>query len=240
MGETSGRRSDGERATDGRRFPAIVDWILGGLIVLAGLFAVAGGIALAAFVDRAAIVDGVESGEVTVMLGTEELSPADSVAVTEAVVRWTELGLVVTGAALVVAGVAFVVLRRRAHNRATGADPADSDATAAVIGAVATALFSFAAPVAPVIGGAVAGHLVHDDSGRSIGVGALAGLLPALAIAIPSGFVLAGLVDGLLAVGEGGWASLLAVVLVLTVLFVAVVSAALGAVGGYVGGRLAA
>lgn len=239
MGATPGRRSDEGQVTSGGQFPAVVDWILGGLIVLAGLVTAGGGLVMALFIEQDVIEEGVESGELTVTLGTDELSAADSVTVTEAVVRWSEIGLVLTGGALILAGVGYVLLRQRAHSRATREEPAKSYATSAVSGSVVTALFSFIA-ISPVLGGGLAGYLEHDASGRSTSVGALAGLLPALVIAIPTAFVLAGLVDGLLTVGESGWASLLGLVLVLTVLFVTVVSAALGALGGYIGGRLAA
>lgn len=239
MGATSGDRPNvDERRQRAARFPLFVDWILGGLVVLAGLSAMVGGGMLRLFVDRSVLVEEIEAGTITVTLGTTELSDAATLEVTEAVVRWTEVGLFVTGGLLVLAGLAYVLLRHRAHRRATADEPASSYGTVAVIGAFVTAILSFI-PVSPAFGGAIAGYLERTSSGRSVSVGALAGLLPALLAVAVTLFVLGGVVSGLLAVGEGSWAVAVGAALVLAVLFVAIVSAALGALGGFVGGRLA-
>lgn len=239
MGATPGERPNvDERRRTAARFPLFVDWILGGLVVLTGLSAMVGGGMLRLFVDRSVLAEEIEAETITVTLGTTELSDAETLEVTEAVVRWTEIGLLATGALLVLAGLAFIVVRHRAHRRATAEEPASSYGTVAVIGAFVTAVLSFV-PISPAFGGAIAGYLERTSSGRSVSVGALAGLLPALLTVAVTLFVLGGLVSGLLAVGEGSWAMFVGAVLVLAALFVAIVSAALGALGGYLGGRLA-
>lgn len=239
MGATPGERPGvEERRQRARRFPLFVDWLLGGIVVLTGLTAMVGGGMLRLLVDRSVLVEGIDAGEITVTLGTTDLSDAETLEVTEAVVRWTEIGLLVTGALLVLFGLAYILVRHRAHRRATADEPASSYGTVAVIGAVFTAVLSFI-PISPVFGGAIAGYLERTSSGRSVSVGALAGLLPALLTVAVTLFVLGGLVAGLLAVGEGTWAIVVGAVLVLAALFVAIVSAVLGALGGYVGGRLA-
>lgn len=239
MGATPGERpSVDERRQRAARFPLFVDWLLGGLVVLTGLSAMVGGGMLRLFVDQSVLIEEIEAGRITVTLGTTDLSDAETLEVTEAVVRWSEIGLFVTGALLVLAGLAYILLRHRAHRRATADEPASSYGTVAVIGAFMTAVLSFI-PISPALGGAIAGYLERTSSGRSVSVGALAGLLPALLTVAVTLFVLGGLVAGLLAVGEGAWAIGVGAVLVLAALFVAIVSAALGALGGYVGGRLA-
>jgi hypothetical protein len=239
MGATPGERPTAEkRRRTGARFPVFVDWILGGLVVLTGLSAIVGGGMLRLFVDRSVLVEEIEAEAITVTLGTTELSDAETLEVTEAVVGWTEIGLLATGVVLVLVGLAYIVVRHRAHRRATAEEPASSYGTVAIIGAFATAVLSFI-PISPALGGALAGYLERGSSGRSVSVGALAGLLPALLAVAVTLFVLGGLVAGLLAVEEGAWAIAVGAALVLAALFVAIVSAALGAVGGYVGGRLA-
>lgn len=239
MGATSGERpSVDDRRQRAARFPLFVDWILGGLVVLTGLSAVVGGGMLRLFVDRSVLVEEIDAGTITVTLGTTDLTDAETLEVTEAVVRWSEIGLLVTGAILVLAGLAYIIVRHRAHRRATAEEPASSYGTVAVIGAFFTAVLSFI-PISPVFGGAIAGYLERTSSGRSVSVGALAGLLPALLTVAVTLFILGGFIAGLLAIGEGTWAIVVGAVLLLAALFVAIVSAVLGALGGYVGGRLA-
>lgn len=238
MGATPGERPNVDERRTAARFPLFVDWLLGGLVVLIGASAMVGGGLLRLFVDRPVLAEAIDAGTITVTVGTTELSDAETLEVAEALVAWSEIGLLVTGALLVLAGLAFVVVRHRAHRRATADQPASSYGTVAVIGAIVTAALSVI-PISPALGGAIAGYLERTGSGRSVSVGTLAGLLPALLPVAFTPFVLGGVVSGLLAVGEGAWAVVVGAALVLAALFVAIASAALGALGGYVGGRLA-
>lgn len=100
----------------------------------------------------------------------------------------------------------------------------------ALIGAAVTVGLSFLG-LSPLLGGAAAGYLERRDGGR---VGALAGafaMVPMLVFVVFGGFLL-----GILGFGDV-FSGL--VVLLLVVLFVAVYTVALSAVGGVVGVYLA-
>ena len=103
----------------------------------------------------------------------------------------------------------------------------------AVIGGIASIVLSFV-PFSPVLGGAVAGYLQGGDRGEGVRVGAYAGVVAAIPLALL--LFLAVAVFGLFALGgrPGGGA-----ILVVFFLFVAVVVAGiivgLSALGGWLG-----
>ncbi|SIR65279.1 DUF5518 domain-containing protein [Natronorubrum thiooxidans] len=218
--------------------PEFVDWLFGAIIALSGLFLVVGGSALVFLVDRTLLAEGVEDGTITVTVGTTELTDAETLTVADAVVSWTGPGLLLTGVGLVLFAVGYVVARHRAHRQAGTDDPVSSYGTFAVLGAVTTVVLSFI-PVSPAVGGALAGYLERGESDRTVSVGTLAGLLPMLPVIAILLFVFGGLVTGLLAIEQAGNAIVVGTVVLLSVLLVATVGAGLGALGGYVGGRLA-
>lgn len=222
-----------------RPLPEYVDWIAAAVIAVGGMALAVGGSALTFVVDRSLLAEGIESGRITVILFERELTREQNLDLATAIVNWTGIGLLVTGIALVLFALAYVVVRHRAHRRAGEAEPVGSGRSLAVLGAVTTALLSFI-PFSPVAGGGLAGYLEHQTTGRSVGVGALSGFLamvPALSILI---FVTVGLFSGLSDVGEAGLGIVVAAAMLLAALFVAAYGAGLGALGGFVGGRLAA
>lgn len=232
------RDAAGHPAVNGP-LPAFVDWLLSALVAAGGLLSLAGGAALVFVVDRAFLAEGIEEGTITVTAFTAELTEAEMLDVTDAVVSWAGVGLLLTGVGMLLFAAGYVVSRHRARRRAERDDePLRSYGAHAVLGAVATGVLSFL-PFAPGVGGALAGYLERGDSDRTVSVGALAGLLavaPALSVLV---FVLGGLVTGLRAVEQGGMAILSGVTVLFAVLLVATIGAGLGALGGYVGGRLA-
>lgn len=214
--------------------PAFVDWIIGAVLAVGGLAGVLGGATMLLAVDRPAIERGVAEGAIQ----SDVLSGPDLVEVSLAVATWTAVGLLVTGVVMVLAGVAYLVARRRTHRRAEAGEPTSDYVAIALLGALVSGVLSFL-PFSPAIGGAAAGYLERGESERVVSVGALSGLLtmaPVLALAT---FSMAGLAVGLSEIGEGTWAILAGIALLLVLAMVAVVGGGLGAIGGFVGGKLA-
>lgn len=216
--------------------PAVVDWLLAAFVALFGLAILAGGSAITFVVDRPLIAEMVAEGNIQMDL----LSSADTIEVAQAMATWTGIGLIATGAIMVVAAIAFVLVRRNDRREAaeTGGHPSDYAANALVGAAVS--LFTSFIPFSPAIGGGVAGYLERDESERTVGVGALSGIIlmaPVLAFLV---FLTIGLVLGFMAVDAGALALAVGAAMLMAMLVVAVSGAGLGALGGYVGGKIAA
>ena len=239
MGSTPAERVDGEQhpTADGP-LPEVVDWILATAVALVGLLSVVAGSALVFLVDRDGLAAGIEDGTVTVTVATTELTDAEALEVADAVVSWTGAGLLLVGIGTVLVAVGYLVARRRAHRRSETGEPTGSYGTYAVLGAVVTVVLSFV-PFSPALGGGVAGYLERGESDRTVSVGALAGFLPAAPVLAVLVFVLGGLIAGLLTIGQIGEAIVVGTTLLLIALLVATLAGALGALGGYVGGRFA-
>ena len=215
--------------------PGVVDWLLATVVALTGLAILAGGSAMTFVVDRPLIADMVAEGN----LQMDFLSNADTIEVGLAMATWIGLGLIAIGAIMVVAAIAYAIIRRNARRTAeeTGAHRSDYAANA-LLGAVISALLSFV-PFSPAIGGGVAGYLERGESERTVGVGALSGIVlmsPVLGFLL---FLTIGLLLGLMAVDAGALALAVGAAMLMAFLVVAVAGAGLGALGGYVGGKLA-
>ncbi|MEF8812921.1 MAG: DUF5518 domain-containing protein [Halovenus sp.] len=228
---------DGHPTADGG-LPEVVDWVAGAIIALAGLLSLTGGSALLTLVDREALAEGIESGTVTVTVLDTELTEPETLDVAEAVVSWAGAGLLVTGLAMVLFAVGYVFLRRRARKRAGPDDSLRSYGAHAVLGALASVVFSFL-PFSPAFGGALAGYLERGESDRTASVGALSGFLAVAPLLVLLVFVLGGLVTGMRAIGQGELAAVTSLVLLFATVFAALISSGLGALGGYLGGRFA-
>lgn len=218
--------------------PEFVDWILGAVIAMGGMISLIGGSALVFLVDQELLAEEIEDEAVTVTVGTTELTDAEALAVAEAVVSWTGVGLLVTGLGLVLFAVWYVVERHRTHRRARDGERISSYGSFAVLGAVATVFLSFL-PFSPALGGALAGYLERAESERTVSVGTLAGLLPMVPLLVLLVFVLVGLVVGMLAVEQAGAAIIVGLAMFFALMLIATMGAALGGIGGYLGGRLA-
>lgn len=221
-----------------RPLPEYVDWLVGVATAVGGIALAIGGSVLAFLFDQDLLEAGIDSGQVTVVALERELTEAQLLELALAVVNWTGLGLLVTGLGLVLFAGGYVAARHRARRRAGDDERVDSSLSYAVLGAVVTAVLSFV-PFSPVLGGGVAGYLEYKATGRSIGVGGLAGFLSVVPGLILLVFVTAGLYTGLAAAGGGGVGLLVATALLLVLLVVAAYGAGGGALGGFVGGRLA-
>ncbi|WP_181684613.1 DUF5518 domain-containing protein [Halorhabdus salina] len=220
-----------------RPLPEYVDWLAGVIIALGGMALTVGGTAVTFVVDRGLLAEGVESGEISVVMLQRDLTEAEMLDLTVEIVNWTGLGLLVTGIGLVLFAIGYVFVRHRTRQGVSDELVASYRATA-VLGGVGTAVLSFI-PFSPVVGGGLAGYLEHPASGRSVSVGGLAGFLsmvPALVLLV---FVTVGLYNGFATVGEAGLGIVVVTAMFLTLLFVAAYGAGLGALGGFAGGRLA-
>jgi len=237
--ETSESAVGGDEPTPalGHPFPEFVDWIAGFAIAVVGLALLVGGTALTFVVDREMIREDIEAGEITVIVFERELTEAQMLEFTVEVVDWTGIGLLVTGAGLALFAAVFVAVRHRARGAVEDGESAGSYLSSAVLGAIATTVLSFI-PLSPVVGGGLAGYLEGDETGRSISVGGVSGLMamiPGIAILL---FVTVGLYNGLATVDEGDFGILVATAMLLVVLVVAAYGSGLGALGGFAGGRL--
>lgn len=218
--------------------PEFVDWLLGAVIALGGLVSIVGGITIVFVVDQELLAESIESGTVTVTLVTTELTEAETLEVSYAVVSWIGIGLLLLGLGMVVFALGYVLLRHRTHRRDRKDEPVSSYGAFAVIGAVATGVVSFI-PFSPAVGGALAGYLERGESERTTSVGAIAGLLAVLPVLVVLVFVFGGLVEGLLAIEQTGLLIVVGAVMLLSAMVIATVGAGLGALGGYFGGRFA-
>lgn len=211
----------------------LVDWVTAALLVFGGLLFATAGTGLYTLADRSRIAGWVAEGRLT----STELTDAELIDTTQALLTWGGIGMAVTGAVLVVGGVAFLLYRSRLRARTTNERP--DSTTLAIIGAVVTVVTSFV-PFSPILGGTVSGYLRGGDSADGARVGAYAGLAAAVPFALLGLFVLGGLSVAAVELGLGG----LGVFVALAVVFSLFVSVAylvgLSALGGYLGVALAA
>ncbi|MFB6136979.1 MAG: DUF5518 domain-containing protein [Halobacteriaceae archaeon] len=208
--------------------PAYVDWLVGAGLGAAGLLLLAGGVALTLSADRDAIADAVAAGTVR----SDVFTGAELVEVTYSVALWGGVGLAVAGLGCLGVGVAYVALRSRARRTATPRGVASD----ALVGAVVSGALAFL-PFSPIAGGAVAGYL-RGETGGSVSAGGLSGALAVLPVVVVLGFLVGGLVVGAPGVTGARVDAVAAVLLLVAVVFTVAVAAALGGLGGYVGGKL--
>lgn len=214
--------------------PGSLDWILGGLVVVGGLLFAFVGLLLFVVPDRERIEAMVAPDAVQI----EGMTKPEFVDVTLSLLPWLAAGLVLTGLAMTVLGVAYVVHRRRVRERAAAGESVSNYLAHALLGAMVSALTSFI-PLSPVIGGGLAGYLERGDSERTTSVGAASAVLMSAPFLVLGLFAAAGLAAGFAAIGDGGLGAMMAVVVVVAGLASLGVTVLLGAGGGWVGGRLA-
>lgn len=218
--------------------PGYVDWIVALVIAIGGLGLTIGGTVLVFVLDRDLLAKGVESGQITVGIVERDLTRAEMLEFSLEVVNWTGIGLLLTGLGLVAFAVGYAVVRKRARTNAGADDYPGTFRSYAVTGATASAVLSFI-PFSAIVGGGLAGYFGRRDTGHSTSVGALAGLLytiPGLVIVL---FVALGLFFGLSAVAEAGLGLVVIAMMVFLMLVIAAYGVGIGALGGFIGGRLA-
>lgn len=211
----------------------LVDWVTAALLVFGGLLFATAGTGLYSLADRSRIAGWVAEGQLT----STELTDAELIDTTQALLTWGGIGMAVTGAVLVVGGVAFLLYRSRMRARTTSADP--DSTTLAIIGAVVTVVTSFV-PFSPVLGGTVSGYLQGGDAGDGARVGAYAGLAAAVPFALLALFVLGGFSIAAVELGLGGLGVFVGLALVFSLFVSVAYLVGLSALGGYLGVSLAA
>ncbi|QLD88805.1 DUF5518 domain-containing protein [Natronomonas salina] len=230
----TGIDSDESTNPDVPDVPSVLDWLLGGLVVLGGFVLALPGVLLYTAVDRANVETVVASEDFTV----EGMTEPEFVDLTLALLPWLAAGLLVTGLAMIAVGIAYVVHRRRVHARAAAGEATSDYPAHALLGAVVSTVTSFV-PLSPVLGGVVAGYLERGDSERTISVGAASGLVVSAPFLVIGVFAAAGLASGLPAIANSGFAAMVAGVVIVGALVSLAFTVGLGAAGGWIGGKLA-
>lgn len=239
MSVSKGSGSESESSSEfGRPFPEFVDWFAGAVIAIAGMALILGGSVLTVVVNRSLVEEEIEAGRITVIVFERELSRPEMLSFTMDVVNWTGIGLLVSGLALIVFAIWYVITRHRTYDRTSEGEPTGSFLSNAVLGAVTTTVLSFI-PFSPLLGGGLTGYLEFQRSTRSISAAGFAGFLAMAPVLLLLVFMGIGLYLGLAGVGEAGYGLVTAVVMLFTILFVAAYGAGVSALGGFVGARIA-
>ena len=216
-----------------RPVPAVVDWLVGALLIIVGLAFALGGAALFTVIDRSEIREALVDAETD----PDPLTLQELVDVSATTGTWSSVGLIVLGVLAVLVGLGYVFRRGRARRRARAGEAVSSYGANALLGAIVAVVLSFV-PFSQVLGGIVAGYLERATSTRDVSAGALSGFLTVVPLLFVSIFVLVGGVIGLLDIGEPGFALAASAALLLSLAILATLSAALGAIGGWLGGKL--
>lgn len=169
-----------------------VDWFVSLLLALVGGILVYGGVILYAATDRATLARWVADGR----LMSDVLSDAELIEVTSALGVGGGIGIAITGGMLVVAGVAFHRIERRARRQfeATGT-VAPNVVGSAILGAFVTIVTSFLV-VSPVIGGAVASYVDRQRNGSGYKAASLSGVFAAVPVVVLFGVIIAAVAVG--------------------------------------------
>ena len=218
--------------------PAFVDWLLGTIVFVGGVFVAMAGATVGVAVDRDALIQAIEEETIETTILLTDLTEGDIALIADSVVVWSAIGLIVTGIAIALFGVGFILFRYAVRRRASPRDRFSSYSTYAVLGAIVAVAVSFI-PFSTILGGGVAGYLEWRESERTVSVGGLAGVLPNLPIVLFSIFVLGGVLAGVRDVDGQSFVILVTGLTVLSLLVLLTLAAALGALGGYLGGKIA-
>lgn len=205
------------------------EWAISVFLVLSGSVFAFGGFLLSEFADIGRITSWVEAGRIT----STDMSDPELINAVYALIWGGGIGLVVTGALLVIAGAAFFGFQSRARRRfeVTGiASP--SVVGNAILGAVVTIVGAFV-PFSPVLGGAVSGHLQGGSDRSALRTGILAGLFAAVPVAIAYGVITWSLVDS-----ATGLTPVVLTVLGISLVLSLAYMVGLSGLGGYLGARI--
>lgn len=227
-----------DSSQDRHPVPEIVDWLAAVVIALGGMVLIVGGSALTFLIDRNMLEGSVESGQIQIVILVRELTEVEMLKVTLEVVAWTGIGLLITGIGLVLFAIGYAIASYRSYQLAEKDEPAGFYRSAVVLGAVVTAILSFL-PFSPLLGGGTAGYLEHSWSGRSTSVGAFSGFLGMLPVLVILVFVTVGIYAGFAAINDPDYGIVTTAVMLFTLVFVGGYGTGLGALGGFIGGRLA-
>lgn len=207
----------------------LVDWLTAAFLILGGMLFAALGTGFYTLADRERIATWVADGRLT----STELTDAELIDTTQALLTWGGIGVAVTGLLLAVSGVAFLVYRGRVRRNSVDTAAPDS-ITLAIVGGVVTIVTSFV-PLSPVLGGAVSGYLRGGDGRGGARVGAYAGLVAAIPFALLGLFVVGGFAVAVAELGLGGLGVFVGLAIVFAMLVGVAYLVGLSALGGYVG-----
>lgn len=235
---TGTERSAGDSGAPGIRrsgVPGVIDWFVPGVLAILGAMFIIGGAALLVTADYQFIVQQVAQGTIQ-----SDVFAAEHLArITFATMWWSGLGLVVAGVGCWGGAIWFNVHRRRERRvMADGERDGPSVSTSAAVGA-ATAIVLFFVPFSTALGGLAAGYVKHGSLDQNLTAGALSGLLASLPVAVVLLFTFGGMADGAIQAQAVAGAAFVVGLLIVTLLFAIVLGVATGALGGWVGGRLA-
>jgi MFS family permease len=211
----------------------LISWLAAGFLVLAGMLVTTVGAGLYTLVDRDLITELVAEGSIT----SPQLTDAELVDVSVALTTWGGIGLTVTGVLMIVAGVGFLLYRKRLLRQEIRERP--DSITLAVVGAVVTGVTSFV-PLSPLLGGLVAGYLGDGENWDGVRVGGYAGVVAALPVVLLFLFLLGGFLVTAGEIGLGGAAVVVSLGIVFALLFSVAIIVCLSGLGGYIGVRLRA
>lgn len=211
----------------------LVDWVTAALLVFGGLLFATAGAGLYSLADQSRIASWVAEGQLT----STELTDAELIDTTQALLTWGGLGMAVTGVLLLLGGAGYLLYRSRMRARTDSNDP--DSITLATIGAVVTIVTSFV-PLSPILGGLVSGYLRDGDGADGARIGAYAGLAAAVPFALLGLFLLGGIGIATAELGLGGLGVFVGLALVFSFGVGAAYLVGLSALGGYIGVSLAA
>lgn len=233
------RDADGSRVgADHGAIPEIVDWLIAALLAIGGLALALGGSAILWVSDENAIAEAIAAGVAEGTVESDVLDPGELTAVATETAFWLGLGLLLTGLGMVVAGVLYVVARRRVRRSGPDRNRRGLLLGNAILGAVVTGLLSFI-PVSPILGGAVSGYVHRKQASGVTTVGALSGLFAALPLVAIMIFLTVGLTSGFASAGVGGVGIVVVFAMVIAMLVLLVFSVGLGGIGGYLADAIA-
>lgn len=210
----------------------LVDWVTAALLVFGGLLFATAGAGLYSLADRSRIASWVAEGQLT----STELSDAELIDTTQALLTWGGIGMAVTGVLLLLGGVGYLLYRSRMRARTDSDEP--DRITLATIGAVVTIVTSFV-PLSPILGGLVSGYLREGDGAGGARIGAYAGLVAAIPFALLGLFLLGGVAIAAAELGLGGLGVFVGLALIFSIGVGAAYLVGLSALGGYIGVSLA-
>lgn len=229
-------KEDGERDSHG--LPGFIDWLLGAIVIVGGFGLVVAGMTLLVGIDRNALVETIEAEAIETTVLMTELTEAEIAGLADAAVVSSAIGLVVTGVAVIGFGIGFSLYRYWIRRRTRTGVEGSSFATYAMLGAIVSIAVSFI-PFSTVIGGGVAGYLEGRESKRTVSVGGLAGFLPTLPVALFTIVFLIGMLFEIRAIDGQNFAILVTGTTLLAILILLTLAAGFGALGGYLGGKIA-
>lgn len=206
-----------------------LEWAVSVFLVLSGSVFAIGGFLLSEFADIGRITSWVEAGRIT----STDMTDPELIDAVYAMIWGSGIGLVATGALLVIAGAAFFGFQTRARRRfeVTGiASP--SIVGNAILGALITIVGSFV-PFSPVLGGAVSGHLQGGSESGAVRTGLLAGLFAAVPVAVTFGVITWSLVDS-----ATGLTPIVLAILGISLVLSLAYMVGLSGLGGFLGARI--